>query len=68
VPAVQTALEILGYDPCYHMKEVIDNEARGDAAKWLRAAEGRSHPLLTAAADVGHHVSTPATCPHASTD
>lgn len=68
--AVQIALETLGYDPCYHMKEVIDNEARGDAAKWLRAAEGRSQHVrtswLTAAADEGHSVSTSVACPHAS--
>lgn len=37
-PPPQTALEALGYDPCYHMQEVFSRPS--DAALWVKVADG----------------------------
>ncbi len=37
--SLKLALEQIGFGPCYHMKEVIENPMRG--AAWVRAAHGQ---------------------------
>ncbi|GAA3237731.1 sulfotransferase [Nonomuraea helvata] len=39
--SLQTALEILGYGPCYHMSTVIAEPYR--VRQWLDIGEGRSY-------------------------